>query len=491
MTVTPSTAIVLARISDARGDDTHGVDGQVGDGLALAARIGWGTGPRETHVIVENDTSAFLRRKVTVPGHERPLLRTVRPGFRRALDMLWRGDADGLIAVDLDRACRDPRDLEDLIDVVESRTPRIPVTSVSGSLRLETDADIAMARVMVAIGNKSSRDTARRVASEREKMAGRGAWGGGPRPFGFEADGVTIRPDEAEILVKAADALLSGVTLRYIVLELRARAVPTAHGGKWIAKTLSETIRRPRTAGLMVHRGEVVGKAPWSAILPEETWRAVCAILTDPERRVSPGNVPRWLGSKIYLCGKCGDGATMIVSAVRARGGQYRCADYVHNARAAGPLDEYVSRAITSRLARADAIDLLVRPAAEAGGIEGLHKEAETLRELLDEQARLHARRLIDARQLAVGSAELRARLSAIESRLSQDAALDPLEGIAGKPDAARIWEGLDLGRRRAILRSLLKVTVNSTHTGRQPDGSYFDPKAIDLDFIRRGAAEG
>ncbi len=38
-----------------------------------------------------------------------------------------------------------PRDLEYLIDVVELASPRIPVESVTGSLKLASDADITYA----------------------------------------------------------------------------------------------------------------------------------------------------------------------------------------------------------------------------------------------------------------------------------------------------------------------------------------------------------
>jgi site-specific DNA recombinase len=69
-----------------------------------------------------------------------------------------------LIPLDLDRAMRDPRDLEDLIDLIEQSSPRIPVESVSGSLRLANDADVTVAQVMCAVANKASRDTARRAS---------------------------------------------------------------------------------------------------------------------------------------------------------------------------------------------------------------------------------------------------------------------------------------------------------------------------------------
>jgi hypothetical protein len=93
----PDNAIILGRLSDVRDDDERGIEGQVDDAYAYAARLRWGTGPRASHVIIENaetsdglrGVSAFKRkRKISVPGHARPVLRTVRPGFSRALDML-------------------------------------------------------------------------------------------------------------------------------------------------------------------------------------------------------------------------------------------------------------------------------------------------------------------------------------------------------------------------------------------------------------------
>ena len=83
-----------------------------------------------------------------------------------------------MIAYDLDRAVRDPRDLEDLIDA--KVLGGFTVRSVTGSLRLDTDSDVAMARVLVAMANKSSADTARRVARAAKQQAIEGSWHGGP-----------------------------------------------------------------------------------------------------------------------------------------------------------------------------------------------------------------------------------------------------------------------------------------------------------------------
>src|SRR5258707_1837796 len=225
----PRNAIILARLSDLRDDDERGVDGQVSDGDDYARRIGWGIGPGLSHVIIENNeagnglrgVSAFKRRRIPLPDG-RAELRTVRPGFRRALAMLADGRADGLIALDLDRAMRDPRDLEDLIDLVEQSSPRIPVESVSGSLRLANDADITLARVMCAVANKASRDTARRVAAARRHRAEAGQYSaGGPRPFGFDRDGVSVNPAEAAEIVTAAESPLAAGPIPQIVADPR------------------------------------------------------------------------------------------------------------------------------------------------------------------------------------------------------------------------------------------------------------------------------
>ncbi|TQS29996.1 recombinase family protein [Microbispora sp. KK1-11] len=295
----PQRAVLLLRISDDKSGDAAGVGRQEEDGRRLAHRLGWGI----AHVIVENDTSAFKRRKIRLPDGT-TALRTVRPGFRRGLDLLASGEADGLLAYDLDRVARDPRDLEDLIDVVESRTPRIPVESVSGSLRLANDADVTMARVMVAVANKASRDTARRVSRKHEQLAEQGRpGGGGIRAFGYERDGVTIRESEAEVVRWMAQAVLDGQSLNAIARELAARGVSTVRGGKWNIRSVWSTLTGPKIAGLRRFRGEIVGKATWPAILDMDTWEQVRQRIS--ERALGTSNkMVRWLTGSLW-CPLC------------------------------------------------------------------------------------------------------------------------------------------------------------------------------------------
>jgi site-specific DNA recombinase len=56
----------------------------------------------------------------------------------------------------------------------------------------------------------------------------------------------------------------------------------------------------------VAYNGEVTGKAEWPAIVPEDTWRAVCSILNDPARRDGAGRAPAYLLTGFATCGKCG-----------------------------------------------------------------------------------------------------------------------------------------------------------------------------------------
>jgi len=195
-------AVILTRISDDRVKyDKHGNRTEreglgVADQQTRAREKTEQLGGEVVAVLEENDTSGFKRKRMkatfTYPDGETEtttILRTIRPKFHEALRMLRTGQARMLITLDLDRLTRDPRDLEDLIDVVEHSSPRVVCDSVTGSMRLATDADITMARVMVAMANKSSRDTRRRVADARERRVKNGGNGGaavtsGSRPTG-------------------------------------------------------------------------------------------------------------------------------------------------------------------------------------------------------------------------------------------------------------------------------------------------------------------
>lgn len=447
----PIRAAILVRISDDRAGDAAGVGRQEKDARALAKRLGW----KVAEVVVENDVSAFKRRTVTLPDGSTGL-RVLRPEFRRLLELLQLGQVDGLIAYDLDRVARDPRDLEDLIDVVEQA--RVPVESVSGSLRLANDSDITMARVMVAVANKSSRDSSRRIRRAHEQLAEQGRYaGGGVRRFGFHPDGVTHDENEAEAIRWAARQIIAGASISRTARDLDDRGVRTVRGGKWSQRALADIVKSPRIAGLRVHRGEVVGAAEWQPILDRDTWEAVCVAVAARSKGVTaqPG-LKRWLNG-LLVCGLCGHGLT----------GQYQTGDryrYWCDTRRGGcghiaiggkAVEDEVERQVLDYLARPDVVDAL-RSSASDSGAERARADIAADEAQLKELARMWAEKAITLAEYTEARRVIEQRIEAAR-QVATRALPERVRAVLTAGDIAAAWAKLDPAAMREVVGALVK----------------------------------
>lgn len=482
-------ADLYLRLSDARLEEA--LDGREAKLRTEAARLGW-----DVHrVVIENDrtedghikpASAYKRRKVITPSG-RTELRTFRPGFRSMLEDITAGAAHAILAEDLDRACRDPRDLEDIIDACALR--KASARSLSGSLTLTdggTDTEITTARIMVTVKNQESRDKSRRVAEKRETLAGQ-SYQGGRRPFGYKPDPAAekyhktlhIVDGEAEVLRAAARTILDHDTsLRAIAAELRERGVPTVTGTRWTAETLRGVLLKPAVAGLASYRGQL-RPAPWDAIIPRDQWEQLRDKLTDPSRRTNKGtaNAPKWLLSGIAHCGICGDGTSLHVTGGRDRSPAYVCDQRSHLRRAARQADEYIATLVIARLSRPDAADLLKPPLRRGIDAGKLRAEARKLRERKASQMRMHAEGLVDDADLAAGLRVIRDKMAAIDAQLAVTDTPDPLEEFRNRP-AEVVWESLPLSRKRDVVKLL--ITVTFLPMGRK--GRGFDPDSLKVE---------
>jgi site-specific DNA recombinase len=452
-------------------------------------------------VVVENDllndgkpkpASAYKRRivrdrngsPVIDPDTGKPVRRVIRPGWQAVIADLKTGRASAVLAEDLDRACRDPRDLEDLLDAAELR--RASARSLSGSLTLTdggTDAEKLTARIMVATANKSSADTSRRCKDAKERLSGQ-SYQGGLRPYGYvhaqDAEKyhktLLVVPDEAEVLrAAAADILDRDLSLHAAVRGLRARGVPTVRGGPWTTTKLRQVLLKPAIAGLATRDGQL-RPAPWDAILDRDVWEKLKAHLEKPVRTVTTGNEPRWLLSGIALCGVCqAVPSTIHATGTKARGGSSYACDAWHVRRNARHADDRISALIVNRLSQPDAADLLRPPPAPAGvNAPRLRAEARALRARKVSQMKLHAAGAIDDDDLATGMREIQDRLKVIEAQLAQTDQPDPLAEFRDRP-AGAVWASLPLARKRAIVRLLMTVTLMPTNRR----GPGFDPDAL------------
>jgi len=209
---------------------------------------------------------------------------------------------------------RDPRDLEDLIDLVEHYS--VLVVGISGFLDLTTDAGIAMARNEVNQRNLESRNISRRMINGKRHAALKGRNSGGAnRPFGWNADKTTLNEAEAALIREAARRISESVKPITIVKDWQERGEPSVTGRGWRTQTLVNVLLNPRLCGYKTYKGEILKQTDgspvlgvWEPILTPEQFEALSSHLTQRPRsaaRTGRGRPTKYLLSPFVRCGKC------------------------------------------------------------------------------------------------------------------------------------------------------------------------------------------
>jgi site-specific DNA recombinase len=363
-----------------------------------------------------------------------------------------------------------------------------------------------------------------RVALSHKRRAKNGEWGGGVRPFGWGVDTGRVRSycvnpkaDIAERVYEdrpvldvtqhnrgeAAEIrhwkseLLAGVTMSHLIRDLHARGVKKVsekdgrklmRNGKnvltyrWNAETIVGILTSERVAGHAIWRGEVIARNVYDPIITDEERQALVTLFAN--RRTSPGNVPKWLGSLIYDCGNCGAKGSLRQRSRKAIAPRYTCNECGKGLQDAVALDAYIERVAIERLSRPDLAEL-VAPAPRAD-LKALREESATLQQRKNALASMFASGTIDQEQLESGTAGIKKRLGEIQRTLVDAVGESPLTPFALAPgDAERLWASLSLGRRRGIVRTLMTVTVHPApprKRGRRAAGAA--PALLDVSTI-------
>jgi DNA invertase Pin-like site-specific DNA recombinase len=453
-------AVYLRQSKDQNGAGLA-VERQREDCLRLCRERGW-----EPAEYVDNDKSAYSGKK--------------RPDYQRMLDDIEAGSLDAVVCWDLDRLHRRPIELEHFIDLADRH--HLALATVSGDTDLGTDSGRLFARVKGAVARSEGERKSARQKRQGLQAAQMGKPQRGPRAFGYEPDGLTVRPAEAKALRAAYDAVLAGTTLTSLCRELMAAGFTTPRDGPFRISTLRAILLNPRNAGLRAYgthevgeagrkrrEPKIIGSAIWPAIVDEDTWRTVHALLTDKARRSDKHSTARkWLLGGIALCGRCGGPMTVFYRGRDANGGQvrtYRCRDHRHLTREASFCDWRVAERIIARLSRDDARDLLVDDDRE--DLAELRTEHSTLRMRLGQLGEDFADGTITRDVLHSGTERLRTRLADVEARMVHVDRAPLLADLVTAEDVRAAWAALGLDRKRAVIDLLYKVTLLPSPPGR------------------------
>ncbi|MFF4754787.1 recombinase family protein [Streptomyces sp. NPDC002514] len=464
-----------ARISLDKDGEELGVERQRHDYRQVAGvRPGW----EVTRDYIDNDVSAFKRN-------------VVRPEFEQLLVDLQSGIIGGVIAYDLDRLARQPRDLERLIDVFEER-PELVFCTITNDIDLSTSDGRTMARVMVAFANKASADTGRRVARKHRELADSGKNGGGFPPFGWKTDRITIDPVQAELITKAHEALLTGTRLSTITAEWQEKGVRTSRNtGKPITRVaLKGILTNPRLAGFRAVKGKkhvgpdgkpVMGV--WTPICTPERLDAVVAILEGVKSQYQANNLSnnhKYLLSGILRCAECG---TRMIANMRSswkegsKGSRfmYRCPATKDGgcgkvSRAGEPLDQHIINLIHDAEARLKAP--AVKPVEWAGAAR-LSEVEQDISELI---SAMNGKKISAATAIAMLEPleQERDKLGYERNRHS----VDQMKATAAALALPEEFERLPIERQRAVVMKHIKAVMV------QPAGRgarKFNPDLLDV----------
>lgn len=457
---------IYGRLSLAIMGDTAKVDDQLNIGRRLLESYPAPVVVDPRHIFRDDSKSAWRRDRK-------------RPGWNALLEVVH--ELDLLAIYHGDRLTRQPRDMEDLLDIGKETGLRL--LSPTGQYNLADPDHQMMLRWMVAravneVDNLSRRMKAGHERRRRDGIVRKGGRGG--RPYGFEADGVTHRPDEVALLREAAERILAGEGAGVICRDWNARGFRTVTGGRWAHGTVKKMLLRPRVAGLMPD-GE--SKAGWAPLLDDdpvkarERWEAVCAVLEGRAAAFAyTTNARAHLLSGWATCGPC---ENPQVIRHNARGKQllgYGCnmpgCRKTH--RAQPYLDAYVTGHVLELLSDAEFIAELAAPADEGAAAEITELEArkaaaeESLARLVDNP---HVKPELLAESIA-GFAE---RIADKRRAIAMSARSRLLLEYAGIGEET--FAGLPLGTRRALVQATYRVVVWPV----AKKGPGFETDTIDL----------
>jgi site-specific DNA recombinase len=309
--------------------------------------------------------------------------------------------------------------------------------------------------------------------------------GGGRRPFGYggaplldahgnpvlRSDGTPMfdhrvqRDDEAKLIREAARRVLHGESTWSILRDWTARGIQTSTGAPWNNRSLNQLLTSARVAGKRSHHGVITSEsAEWQAILDEETWLGVRAVLAG---RCEPaGRRPTYLLSGLVLC-PCG--SKMRSQAIRGRR-RYTCVSGPSGgcgkcSRDAERLEAFVTRLVL----------LLASSGATPASVRG---PAETPPEVAALEARLArlAEEYTDEMWTREEYLHLRGRL---ESKLAAAqehpaAAQGFTAGGACMPSLKDWWRDTPDEQRRAIVRDFVRgVVVHPVGRGYRGDTTF------------------
>jgi DNA invertase Pin-like site-specific DNA recombinase len=433
-----------------------------------------------------------VRERFTDKGSASRFRTKERDDFPRLLAEIRTGRPTHVLIWVLDRIIRDDKDRVELIDACRANGVLI-VQSGTGTVIDPNDPDsVFLATILGAVAVLEIEKMSKRILRFKEARREAGMPPGGWRWFGYEDGNMTPHESEAAVFRDLVGRFLGGEALHALARSLTDAGVTTANGAQWTGPNLRQTLIHPRYAGLLVHKGEVVGPGAWAPLIDEATHESVKQKLNNPDRRTNKGsNARKYLLTGLGVCATCGAvlrGRILheetVVADERYGDRAYACATNRHVHKSMRYVDSVVEALIVERLKNSDMTGALVDNSA-ADEARALREDRDAVQasiaELDDEleagelTAKAYARATT---RLEKKLDELDELVTAASARATAPVAI--LDGMVGE-HAQAAWDAADLGRRRELVKLL--TTRVALRGGGRGGKRRFDPRCVEVDW--------
>lgn len=435
---------IYCRISVDRDGRGLGVSRQEEDCRALAKARGWD----EIEVFTDNDISASSGKK--------------RPRYLEMMRRIANKEFNVLIAYSSDRLHRSLVELESFIETCNSAKVDI-LTVRAGDLNLSTEDGRLQARLLGTFARAESEKTSSRLQRKAYDKAVKGEpWSTGSRPFGYEADCITINKSEAVILKEVVKRVLAGESINSVCKWMYEKEILTPAGKPFKVKALKDVLMRARNCGLREYKGEIVAEAVWEPIISREEYDAIVAIF---KARKLTGPVARsYLLTGIIRCGICGK---KLISNRKDGAGRYLCRkDPVTGVGCGGiyvskkQVEEFISAAVLTRL-NSPEMERALADKSDNSQVLAIHTELSQIGDRQVELAEMVAMGEMTRVQYQAAMKKIDTKKSEMERILSKERGAVFMDGDLATPELiVSKWSGLNLDRQRAILMAVLESVL-------------------------------
>lgn len=414
-----------------------------------------------------------------------------RPGYEALVDDITHGRVEAVLVTEMSRLYRRLEELLELIKLAESTPLKRIETTDGNAYWLNTGEGIHAAIATINNAMLESRRMSDRIRRKKKAAAVAGKFHGGGRPYGYEADGMTIRESEATLIREVIGRVIGGEGMSDIVRDLNERGDLTAQGKQWRLANIWRAVHNKRLIGIREHNG-VEYPAQWPAIYTEDEFNLVEAARAARRRSTYGKTRP---GRSYVLTGitYCACGALMYGNAITKDGKKirrYRCKDYDNMMikvgcgkvfRSADVFETFIKDAIFYRLQSHDLAELL--SSGDRPDVAPVMREYDKRKRKLDELVDDYASGLLDRGQFARAKETAESALEETRQELAK--VQSQLTGLSIPPGKTleQAWEERGVQWRHAFVKLLIeKIVVHPGHPGsRLYKGWRFNPDFIEV----------